>query len=956
MRKVAFTVAAIGLIAIVWGLWPRGGEDAGTEGAGVSEGAARPARASSAASGAGSAAAAESGTPELEQPASTAEGALEVRVSGRGQPRPGARVRLYWRGPPDPNTNVISWRLAGTGTTGSDGVARLPARPGTYLVVARGGDGLAPARRELVRPAGEPTTRVELSLAPGVTLQARTVSKKSGEAVPLVEVRLTASARPGARPEAPPEEQVFATSDAQGQVKLDGLAPGPYRAEARSVGYGRWSKEDLELPFAGVLSIPLEAAGVMEGFVVDAADKPAEGATVMVIGDEEPVAVTTGPGGGFSAEVVGGTYQLSARRGSESAALQRPVIVPAGATVRGLTLKLGAGCALDGRVVAATGGQPVSGAQVAVSPYLKSGDSGRAVSAADGTFAVEGLAPGSYDVVVSAPGYSEEAKRGVTLIAGQRFPLKVTLHGTGEVEGTVTDSAGRPAAGVSVREGGRFASSALTSPPSTEARSGPDGRYHLSGVSVGRVRLVARREGEAAGGASQEVQVQEGKTAQLDFALDDAAILEGRVTTARGGPPAKPLRVLAMPRQRIAAWSRTFAAVGADGSYRLELPPGTYAVTTSPADFSSWRSRDMDRQPVTLEAGKTQRLDLVAADEGGTGRTVSGAVLEADGTPSPGAEVSVTSGDASAFGHSDAEGRFSFSLDMKEPDASVRVFATNGGRRGEVTASNADAPVEVRLKASATLRGKLLVGEGGKPVEGFTLMLLSGRHDGDRDGRSFSGDQYELYDVPTGPVRLRVVTEDGRQGEAQTSLDAPEGELDIPLEQSATVTGRVVDAATRKPISDGFVSITGVRGEGFTRLELDGSFKVANVTPGEGRGLHIWAGSRVPMDRKVTLEPGQVLDLGELAMEPMRAEPGSVGAQLRIFNGQVVLDWLMPDGPAQRAGVHPGDVLVSVDGQAVQSVFDAGMKLRGAPGTAVLVTVRRGGTEQTLSIRRAGES
>jgi hypothetical protein len=44
---------------------------------------------------------------------------------------PGASVRLYWRGPRDPNLNEVSWRLASQGTTDDQGRARLASLPPT---------------------------------------------------------------------------------------------------------------------------------------------------------------------------------------------------------------------------------------------------------------------------------------------------------------------------------------------------------------------------------------------------------------------------------------------------------------------------------------------------------------------------------------------------------------------------------------------------------------------------------------------------------------------------------------------------------------------------------------------------------------------------------------------------------------------------------------------------------
>ncbi|HLL85349.1 MAG TPA: carboxypeptidase regulatory-like domain-containing protein [Longimicrobium sp.] len=953
MRKVVLTVAAVALLAIVWALLPSRPEgEGGARESTRADSSRAPGPSALANPGTTRPAGGENAAPAApDRKAPTADGQVEVRVTAKGQPRAGARVRLYWRGPMDPNTNAIDWRLAGEGTSGPDGVVRVPTGPGMYLVSVRA-DGFAPMRREVIRPVGEPLTRADVALVAGVNLRARTVTKRSQEPIPLVEVRFIASARSGegARPVAPMEEQTIATSDGRGQLQLSGLAPGTYRVEARSVGYAPWAKNDIQVPYPGELLISLHGAGVLEGFVVDASGRPAAGATVTVIGDEEPAVVTTGEGGGFSAEVEGGTYQLAARRGNDTGALLKPLVVPSGATVGGLRLELRAAGAIFGKVVSAADGLPVPGAVVAVSPYLKAGDTGRTTSGVDGSYVVEGVPPGSYDVVVTAPGYSELSRRGITVTSSQRFPLELKLKGTGGVEGVVLDSANRPVAGATVREAVRWSGGVLVGTP-PEARSDAQGRYRLMGLGVGASRLVARREGADAAGAMQEVEIKEGQTAKADFTLTDAGVVEGRVTR-KGGGPAAPWRVLAAPQLRASGWNRSNVVVGADGNYRLELAPGPYSLMVGPVDLSSWNPGE--RVSVTVEAGKVQRVDLTAPDDEG-GRALSGVVMEPDGTPSPGAEVFASSGEGGrSFATADGEGRFSVRLSRSAPDAMVHVVAENGGRKGDMNVRADEPNVRLLLKPSAVLRGQVLSDAG--PVTGFTLQLgASRRRMRDERGLEFSGNRYEVFDVPSGPVRVVVRTTDGRRGEAEGHIYGQETELDVTVEGGATLTGRVVDSLTRKPLAEGFASVragAGRDGE-FSRLSPDGTFKLEHVPAGTHQ-LSVWAPMRKALEREVTLVAGQTVDVGEVSLDSMTAEPGSIGAQLREAGGQVSIDWILPNGPAQRAGVRVGDVLVAVDGVQVKSMVEALGRIRGAPGAAVLLTIRRSGTEQTVPVNRAG--
>ena len=59
-----------------------------------------------------------------------------------------------------------------------------------------------------------------------------------------------------------------------------------------------------------------------------------------------------------------------------------------------------------------------------------------------------------------------------------------------------------------------------------------------------------------------------------------------------------------------------------------------------------------------------------------------------------------------------------------------------------------------------------------------------------------------------------------------------------------------------------------------------------------------------------------------------------------------------PDGAAAKAGIMPGDVVVSVDGQAVRNAHDLAARIGAmAPGTVARIDLRRSnGTDSTISV------
>lgn len=78
-----------------------------------------------------------------------------------------------------------------------------------------------------------------------------------------------------------------------------------------------------------------------------------------------------------------------------------------------------------------------------------------------------------------------------------------------------------------------------------------------------------------------------------------------------------------------------------------------------------------------------------------------------------------------------------------------------------------------------------------------------------------------------------------------------------------------------------------------------------------------------------------------------RGEFGGLGLEVTMESGWVKVVSPIDDTPAARGGMQPGDLITHLDGEPVQglSLTDAVDRMRGAPGTDIKLTVRRGGAQ-----------
>jgi protocatechuate 3,4-dioxygenase beta subunit len=243
-----------------------------------------------------------------------------------------------------------------------------------------------------------------------------------------------------------------------------------------------------------------------------------------------------------------------------------------------LKIELQAPATLTGRVL--LDGVPMTSYVVLVSDRPDRGiGSPTNVHAADGRFAIKGIAPGKWGAVVIGPGTARKVIPAVTIEAGKPtdFGDIAMAHGQ-RISGHVRDATGAPVSGASVTIGQGFNMpdrdvASLVLQGDAEATTDASGAYHFDGVEP---RLFGGRPSQISAtapnvGTSLPIPVPDGD-ATIDLSLVATGGIDGVVkgSTGQGTVFANPTGDPNRPRT---------AMVERDGTFSLDnLLPGDYTV------------------------------------------------------------------------------------------------------------------------------------------------------------------------------------------------------------------------------------------------------------------------------------------------------------------------------------------------------------------------------------------
>jgi len=284
-----------------------------------------------------------------------------------------------------------------------------------------------------------------------------------------------------------------------------------------------------------------------------------------------------------------GEYWENTRDWSQATVLQ----IAEGSATTGIDAGLAAGAVIAGTVTRSADGTPVEGIRVTAS-----GEShGTAWTAADGTYRIEGLAPGGHTVEFDAAeglvgeywndARTWDAAEQIELSAGQQAEgIDAALEAGGGIAGTVTTESGEPVSAGSVRF---FAGPDAIDPVATTWLS-ENGSYSAQGLPVGEylVQFIGATgqqseywdDAQAAKDATPVPVVAGQVTGSIDAQLAASAQISGTVTSEGDGAAVAGT----VSASSTDGGESQMAWIDEEGGYVLDVQPGTYVLHFQPYD------------------------------------------------------------------------------------------------------------------------------------------------------------------------------------------------------------------------------------------------------------------------------------------------------------------------------------------------------------------------------------
>ncbi|MEM9556609.1 MAG: carboxypeptidase-like regulatory domain-containing protein [Acidobacteriota bacterium] len=404
------------------------------------------------------------------------------------------------------------------------------------------------------------------------------------------------------------------------------------------------------------------------------------------------------------------------------------------------------------------------------------------------------------------------------LVALVLTALTATPAAASRIAGLVVDDRGEPVAGAGVVAAPTPALQTIETPWTTT--TGTDGRFELDlpdGQAV-RLRAVLDRYEP-----SEDLPIGTDGVSDAILVLIRHGMIFGRVVDENGEPMAEPRVRVSSRRGGHTQIRRTTG--DEDGRFGIQVRAGTFHVAAT-ADGFTYTRLEGTRAP----GGLGDELSIVLR----RGTTLGGFVLDSDGEPLAGAEVSIVATDPE--------------LDL--PDSLLELWSTTTDARGEYFVRGAGSGrmellathdalhgearrhidvhpdetshrVDLQFGGRHTLQG-VVRGPDGAPLEGASIKVRDRWLRLSTETRSGADGTFRFDDLPVGELVLETSIDGLASRRTRVELaDAAPAALEIQLQNPSSVFGRLT-GLNPEDYAHATVSHGGIR----ARVAPDGTYRL----------------------------------------------------------------------------------------------------------------------------------
>jgi len=902
-------------------------------------------------------------------------GAIEgIVLDPSGKPHDGALVAVV---PADSDAERFQGRqLRPAGVTRSSGGGHFRIenlRPGPYAATATAAGFAAGFKGQLQLLPGETLRGVEIRLEKGGVTLSGHVTDSGGGPVSAADVRAHRIGKDSG--------DVFqVVADGQGAYKIT-IPKGEYMLAADAEGYAPDEKY-VRATLDQTLDFKLNPAATLRGRVVMRdGGAPVAGAEVTIGSSElwwmNAKKATSDAQGIFEfKDLDPGDYDLSAQKGPLVGHLPRKVGVTLAGFTGDVTIQVDRARIIAGHV-RAQNGSPVGGAKIRLGegPWGSFGGRLRAESAKDGTYKIEGVLPGKYQVFALAEGKGPGRVEDLIVADRDLNGVDITMPDGAEVSGRVVDKDGQGVAGAAVRGyvtsgGGMWGARSWASD-----RTGADGSFKLKDLSVGQLHIDADHPDHGHATLESPLPISAGDKKEVTLTMTAGGSISGTVKWD-DGTAASAISVSGFSRTGGMAQTRS----APDGSYTLSpLGKGTVVVSASRKDGGFMMGpAGGGSDPKFITLGPNERKSGVDLMVLRGGHKITGVVLAPDGKPVEGAGVSATreiegqayrmrvmgmGADTKVYSQSDG----TFTVD----DLAIGSYTVTASKSGYPDAQAQHIPadqtgVRIQLKPESVVAG-IATSSNGKPVADYTLSVMPSvaATAADRMAQFMGGPNkqtvhdpagaFEIHGLAAGTYDLVAMTSDnhaGRLGGVTLGDGEQKSGLRVTIQMGTTLRGRVIEYGTGAPIANANVMVGGGVQPLNAKTDAQGSFKVDGLAPGRTVSLVTMDGmpmmdssSHVMDAREITIADGKdTVDVAPIKLvkgDWMQRADGDTGIRARNVDGRAIVDTVLDKSPAAHAGIRPGDAIQAIDGKDCSDLgpIAIGLWLGGAVGSQVQVVI-----------------